>query len=121
MTSINARAARIVRHIRVRKKVKGSLLRPRLAVFRSLNHIYVQLIDDGAGHTLVAASTLDPSVKTRLEGKAKSSHAEIIGELIALKARDKGISEAVFDRGGYRYHGRVKALAEAARKAGLKF
>lgn len=121
MASINARAARIIRHARVRKKVKGSLSRPRLAVFRSLSHIYVQLIDDGAGHTLAAASTLDPSVKTRLEGKAKSSHAEIIGELIALKAREIGISEAVFDRGGYRYHGRVKALAEAARKAGLKF
>ena len=121
MASINARAARLVRHARVRRKVKGDVNRPRLAVFRSLNHIYAQIIDDGAGHTMAAASTVEPSVKTLLEGKSKSSHAEIVGEAIAQKAREKGIEEVVFDRGGYRYHGRVKALAEAARKAGLKF
>jgi len=121
MAKINSRAARLVRHARVRKKVSGEKTRPRMAVFRSLNHIYVQLIDDRAGHTLAAASTLDPEVRDKLESKPKSAQAEMVGEAIAGKARQQGIEEVVFDRGGYKYHGRVKNLAEAARKAGLKF
>ncbi len=121
MAKVNSRAARLIRHARVRSKIKGNSERPRLAVFRSLNHIYVQVIDDSQGHTLAAASTLDPALKTRLESKNKSSHAEMVGELIAEKAREKGITQVVFDRGGYKYHGRVKTLAEAARKAGLEF
>jgi large subunit ribosomal protein L18 len=121
MAKINARAARQVRHARVRRKVKGDSERPRLAVFRSLNHIYAQVIDDSCGHTLVAASTLDVAIRGTLENTNKSSHAEKVGELIAQKAREKGITKVVFDRGGYKYHGRVKNLAEAARKAGLEF
>ncbi|MDD4635227.1 MAG: 50S ribosomal protein L18 [Dehalococcoidales bacterium] len=121
MAKVNSRAARLIRHARVRSKVRGDSERPRLAVFRSLNHIYVQVIDDSCGHTLAAASTLDITIKDNLENKNKSSHAEMVGELIAQKAREKGITQVVFDRGGYKYHGRVKSLAEAARKAGLKF
>ncbi len=121
MAKGNARSARLVRHARVRNKVKGDASRPRLAVFKSLNHIYVQVIDDIQGHTLVAASTLETEVKDKLKGQTKSSHAGLVGELIARKSKDKGIKEVVFDRGGYKYHGRVKTLAEAARNAGLKF
>ncbi|MDD2471356.1 MAG: 50S ribosomal protein L18 [Dehalococcoidales bacterium] len=121
MAKVNSRAARLIRHARVRDKVRGTGERPRLAVFRSLNHIYVQVIDDSQGHTLAAASTLDAAIKERLENKNKSSHAEMVGELIAQKAREKGITQVVFDRGGYKYHGRVKSLADAARKAGLEF
>ena len=115
------RAARQRRHARVRAKVKGTTSRPRLCVFRSLNHIYAQVIDDLQGHTLVSASTLDPEIKGEVDGKAKSARSELVGSLIAKRATDKGISQVVFDRGGYKYHGRVKALAEAARQAGLKF
>jgi len=118
---LSVREARIRRHLRVRKKVKGTPQRPRLNVFRSLNHIYAQIIDDTAGHTLVAASTLDPELRGRLDGKRKTEQAALVGELIARRARDKGIVQVVFDRGGYKYHGRVKALAEAARQGGLKF
>ena len=94
---------------------------PRLAVFRSLNHIYAQVIDDTKGHTLVAASTLDSEVKSELEGKTKTGRSELVGSLVARRAIEKGIKQVAFDRGGNRYHGRVKALAEAARKEGLKF
>lgn len=121
MAKANSRAARLIRHARVRRKVRGDGARPRLAVFRSLNHIYVQIIDDSAGHTLAAASTLEPEVRDMLKDQSKSDHAGVIGELIASKAQEKGITEVVFDRGGYKYHGRVKTLADAARKAGLKF
>ncbi len=121
MSKANARFARLVRHARVRKKIRGNASRPRLAVFRSLNHIYVQLIDDDIGHTMAAASTLEADMKGKLENKQKTSRAELVGESIAKKAQDIGINEVVFDRGGNRYHGRVKALAESARKAGLKF
>ncbi|HXG36107.1 MAG TPA: 50S ribosomal protein L18 [Dehalococcoidia bacterium] len=116
-----AHAARIVRHQRVRKQLLGHGERPRLAVFRSLNHIYAQIIDDSAGRTLAAASDLEASVQGRRNGHKKTEVATMVGELIASKAREKGIKEVVFDRGGYKYHGRVKALAEAARKAGLVF
>ena len=90
-------------------------------VFRSLNHIYAQIIDDSKGHTLVAASTLEPEIKSEAAGKAKTGKAELVGSLIAKRALSKGITQVVFDRGGYKYHGRVKAVAEAARQAGLKF
>ena len=109
------------RHARVRAKVEGKTSRPRLCVFRSLNHIYAQVIDDSQGHTLISASTLDPEIKDEADGKAKKAKAELVGSLVARRAMDKGISQVVFDRGGYKYHGRVKMLAEAARQAGLKF
>lgn len=115
------REARIRRHARVRAKVKGTTERPRLSVFRSLSHIYAQVIDDTRGDTLASASTLDPEVKGEVVGKAKTEEAKLIGSLVAKRALSKGIKEVVFDRGGFKYHGRVKALADAAREAGLKF
>jgi large subunit ribosomal protein L18 len=115
------RLARKRRHTRVRAKITGTASRPRLCVFRSLNHIYAQVIDDIKGHTLVAASTLDPEIKGGADSKAKSAKAELVGSLVAKRASSTGIKQVVFDRGGYKYHGRVKALAEAARQAGLKF
>jgi large subunit ribosomal protein L18 len=113
--------ARARRHHRVRKKVNGTGEKPRLCVFRSLNHIYAQVIDDSQGHTLVTASTLDAEIAGDSKGKTKTGQAEMVGTLVAKRATDKGISQVAFDRGGSRYHGRVKALAEAARKGGLKF
>lgn len=113
--------ARQRRHARTRAKVQGTPSRPRLCVFRSLNHTYAQVIDDSKGHTLAYASTLDPEIKGKTDSKAKSAKAQLIGSLIAKQALAKGINQVVFDRGGYKYHGRVKALAEAARQAGLKF
>ena len=121
MTRVEPRLARKKRHTRVRAKVEGSASRPRLCVFRSLNHIYAQVIDDVKGHTLVTASTLDPEIKGEADSKAKSAKAALVGSLVAKRALSTGISQVVFDRGGYKYHGRVKALAEAARQAGLKF
>ncbi len=121
MGKIRPGAARLRRHARVRVKVQGTAAKPRLCVFRSLNHIYAQVIDDSARHTLVAASTLAPDIRGELNGKAKTERAGLVGLLVAKQARSKGISQVVFDRGGYQYHGRVKALAEAARKEGLKF
>jgi large subunit ribosomal protein L18 len=121
MAKSEPRIARHRRHRRVRAKVGGTTLRPRLCVFRSLNHIYAQVIDDYRGHTLTSASTLDPETKGEVDGKAKGAKAALIGSLIAKRAISKGINQVVFDRGGYKYHGRVKALAEAARQAGLKF
>jgi len=115
------RVARQRRHSRVRAKVAGTTLSPRLCVFRSLNHIYAQVIDDSRGHTLISASTLEPEIKSEAAGKAKTGRAELVGLLVAKRALSKGIKQVVFDRGGYKYHGRVKALAEAARQAGLKF
>ncbi len=113
--------ARYRRHARVRAKVKGTTSKPRLCVFRSLNHIYAQIIDDSQGHSLVAASTLDPETKDATNGKTKTNIAELVGTAIAKRALDQGVKQVVFDRGGYKYHGRIKALAEAARKSGLKF
>ncbi len=115
------RAARARRHIRVRKTLAGTPERPRLAVFRSSNHIYVQVIDDEARRTIVAASDLEESVRKARDGKKKSDVAALVGESLAKKAKEKGITAVVFDRGGFRYQGRVKALAEAARKGGLSF
>ncbi|MDP9237676.1 MAG: 50S ribosomal protein L18 [Chloroflexota bacterium] len=114
-----ARAARVRRHERVRKTVAGTPVRPRLAVFRSLTHIYVQVIDDEAGRTLAHASSVDKALKG--EKGNKSERAKAVGSAIAQKALDAGVTQVVFDRGGNRYHGRVKALAEAAREGGLQF
>jgi large subunit ribosomal protein L18 len=115
------RLARIRRHARVRAKVEGTTEKPRLSVFRSLNHIYAQVIDDTKGVTLASASTLDPEVNSSLEGKVKKSQAELVGQLVARRAMEKGVQQVVFDRGGYQYMGRIQALADAARKQGLKF
>jgi len=98
----------------------GIPLRPRLNIFRSLNHIYAQIIDDSQGHSLVAMSTLDPTVRNRIDGMSKTEKAKAVGTLLAEKALNRGIKQVVFDRGGYKYHGRIKALAEAARQAGLE-
>jgi len=106
-------------HVRIRRKVKGTAERPRLCVYRSLNHIYVQLIDDMAGATLVAAGSNEKTDGKKGGGNLMA--AKQIGKLIAERAKAKGVIQVVFDRGGYRYHGRVKALADAAREAGLKF
>ena len=114
-------ALRKKRHFRVRKKVYGTAERPRLNVYRSLSHIYAQVINDDLGVTLVAASTLSPELKGKLKSGGNVEAARAVGRLIAEKALAKGISKVVFDRGGYKYHGRVKALAEAAREAGLEF
>jgi len=121
MATVDTREARIRRHERVRKSVTGTAERPRLDVFRSLNNIYAQVIDDGKGTTLAAASSLDEEIKSQLEGKKKTDASKIVGTLIAKRAKEAGVGEVVFDRGGYRYQGRVKALADAAREGGLKF
>ncbi len=121
MSKSYTREARIRRHMRVREKIAGTGERPRLAVFRSLNHIYAQVIDDVKGQTLASASTLDADIKKDTKGKKKTAEATMVGTLIAKRARDKGIAQVAFDRGGFKYQGRVKALAEAARKGGLKF
>ena len=114
-----ARAARVRRHARVRKKVSGTAAKPRLAVYRSLTHIYAQVIDDERGHTLVAASSLDKDLKGAAGNK--TARAKAVGDALAQKAKGAGVETVVFDRGGNRFHGRVKALAEAAREGGLKF
>ncbi|MFC2038131.1 50S ribosomal protein L18 [Chloroflexota bacterium] len=115
------RLARQRRHARVRKGVYGTADRPRLAVFRSSRHIHAQVIDDTQSHTLVAASTLDVEVGPDLDGKDKTGQAEVVGEVLAKRALAAGIKKVVFDRGGFLYHGRVKALADAAREGGLEF
>ncbi len=109
------------RHIRVRNKISGTASKPRLNVFRSTNHIYAQLIDDVAGVTLVSASTMNADVKKDIEGKTKQEAAKIVGLAVGRMALAKGIEQAVFDRGGYLYMGRVQQLADGAREAGLKF
>ena len=113
------KALRAKRHLRVRKKISGTPERPRLSVYRSEKNIYAQIIDDVNAVTLVSASTVDKELKVNAGGKKEA--AKMIGEAVAKRALDKGITEVVFDRGGYVYHGRVQALAEAAREAGLKF
>ncbi len=115
------RAARKRRHARVRAKIRGTGERPRLSVFRSLNHTYAQVIDDTLGHTIASASTLDREIMADEERRTKTGAAQLVGRLIAKRAMEKGVSQVVFDRGGYKYHGRVKALAEAAREGGLVF
>jgi len=115
------RSKRIARHLRVRRKIHGTADRPRLAVFRSLRHIYAQLIDDGQGVTLAAASSLDNGVRSTSKGKTKSTISSEVGFLIGRRAKENGLDRIVFDRGGNKYHGRLKALGEAARKEGLIF
>lgn len=110
------------RHVRVRAKVNGTAVRPRLNVFRSSAHIYAQVIDDGQGHTLVAASDLEDAVRERAgEGAPKAARAKAVGAIIAERAKEAGIDSVVFDRGGFLYHGRIKAVADGAREGGLKF
>ncbi len=109
------------RHRRLRKRVHGTAERPRLNVFRSLRHIYAQVIEDDTGRTLAAASTLDPEVRSEAQGLNKTEAARLVGQVVARRALAKGIARVVFDRGGYRYHGRVAAVAEGARSGGLEF
>lgn len=117
----SVKEARDRRHERIRKKVIGTSVRPRLSVYRSLNHMHAQIIDDTKGHTIISASSLDKEFKDKKSHKGNIETAKQIGELIAKRALGKGVKKVVFDRGGYLYHGRVKALAEAAREAGLEF
>ena len=115
---------REIRHVRIRQLIKGTAERPRLAVFRSVGHIYAQVIDDMAGHTLAAASSTEPALKSVFAGKTRGGNlagAEALGQVIAERLQSKGIKKVVFDRGGNLYHGRVRAVADAARKAGLEF
>ena len=118
---INKNQDRLKRHKRVRAKIKGTAETPRLSVYRTLNHIYAQIIDDVKGNTLVTASTLDKSLKASLAEMDKKAQAYAVGELLAKKAKEKNIEEVVFDRGGYLYTGRVQNLADGARNGGLKF
>jgi large subunit ribosomal protein L18 len=119
--SEKSRIARKRRQKYVRLKVTGTAERPRLNVFRSLHHIYAQLIDDSTGHTLISASTVDKEVAAMIAGKKKKEQATIVGKVVAERAKSAGLSQVVFDRGGYLYHGRVKALADGAREGGLEF
>jgi len=113
--------ARVRRHLRVRKKISGTPEMPRLNVYRSLAEIYAQVIDDEAGRTLASASSIDHDLRAELVGKKKSDQARLVGKALADRAKAKGIRKVVFDRGGYRYIGRVKALADGAREGGLEF
>ena len=117
--SRNAHRQRI--HGRMRRDLSGTQERPRLCVFRSLRHIHAQIIDDRAGRTLVSASSLDGNVKNEIRGGGNIAASKVVGKIIAQRAKNAGIESVVFDRGGYKYHGRVQALADAAREAGLKF
>ena len=121
MAKLSRKKQRLRRHARVRKHLSGNANRPRLAVFRSNEEIYAQVIDDVAGHTMTAASSIDHALRGQVEGKNKTEKSRLVGKLVAERAKEKGISQVVFDRGGFRYIGRVKALAEAAREAGLEF
>ena len=121
LKKLDRKVSRARRHLRLRKGIAGTPERPRLAVFRSLNHIYAQIVDDIAGRTLVSASTLDAEAKARTSTGGNVEAAKVVGDLVAKRAVEKGLSKVVFDRGGSLYHGRVKALAEAAREAGLEF
>ncbi len=113
--------ARVRRHTRVRKNVSGTSARPRLNVFRSLAEIYAQVIDDEAGSTLISASSVDHELRAKMDGLKKTEQAQLVGKTLAERAKAKGIQQVVFDRGGYRYIGRIKALADGAREGGLEF
>ncbi|MEW5829129.1 MAG: 50S ribosomal protein L18 [Chloroflexota bacterium] len=121
MAGNNRSIARIRRHARVRKQLSGTAERPRLSVFRSLTEIYAQVIDDQAGNTLVSASTIDQELRAKMKDLPKSEQAKLVGMAVAERAKSKGIDSVVFDRGGFRYVGRIKALADGAREGGLKF
>jgi len=119
--AIKKRLGRQRRQNRVRARVSGTAARPRLNVFRSLDNIYAQVINDEVGHTLVSASTVDKEVAAAVVGKTKKEAAKVVGQLVAQRAKAAGVNQVVFDRGGYRYHGRIAALAEGAREGGLEF
>jgi large subunit ribosomal protein L18 len=122
MAKATAHDLRVRRHRRLRKRVSGTAQQPRLCVFRSNLHIYAQVIDDEAGHTLVSASTKDKDARSTIkDDNKKTEQAKMIGQIVAERALQAGIEQVVFDRGGYKYHGRIKALADGAREAGLKF
>src|SRR2546428_5230718 len=121
MPKVSSNEVRLRIHERIRKRLTGSPARPRLAVFRSNKHIYAQIIDDSKGTTVIAASSLDVDAKKDLKGGGNVTAAKAVGKLVAERAKAKGIDVVLFDRGGYLYHGRIKALADAAREAGLKF
>src|SRR5574339_1127967 len=117
----NRKEIKLRKHVRIRKKIQGPPERPRLGVFRSLNHIYAQVIDDTSGRTLASVDSRAPDFRSKAKAGGNVAAAKIVGELLAQRAKAAGISRVVFDRGGYQYHGRVKALADAARAAGLAF
>lgn len=119
--TVKSELSRLKRHQRIRKNIKGTKEKPRLSIHRSLNNLFIQLIDDIEGKTLCAVSSLDKRFKEKSKTGGNVKSAEVLGELLAKEAKDKGIKKVVFDRGGYLYHGRIKALADAARKAGLEF
>ncbi len=121
MAKLSRSEARIRRHKRVRLNLAGTADRPRLSVYRSLDAIYAQVIDDAAGVTIASASTIDRALKGEMDGKTKTEQAKLVGKAIAERLQEKGIKNVVFDRGGFRYFGRVKALADGAREAGLEF
>lgn len=121
MAEKNRSEARIRRHVRVRINVQGTQQRPRLSVFRSLSEIYAQVIDDQTGHTVVSASTIDQELRDQVKGLKKSEQAKMVGKTLAERAKAKGVQAVVFDRGGFKYSGRVKALADGAREGGLEF
>ncbi|HZW03028.1 MAG TPA: 50S ribosomal protein L18 [Anaerolineaceae bacterium] len=121
MAKMSRSEARIRRHNRVRKHISGTPERPRLAVYRSLADIYAQVIDDQGGQTLVSASSIDRALREKMSGLSKTEQAKLVGQAVAERAKEKGIDTVVFDRGGFRYIGRVKALADAARESGLEF
>ena len=119
--AVKSRLARKRRHRRIRMKLSGTAVRPRMNIFRSLDNIFVQVIDDERGHTLASASTIDKELRAQMDGKTKTEQAQLVGKVIAERAQAADVTEVVFDRGGYIYHGRVKALADGAREGGLKF
>jgi len=121
MAKTNRAEQRLRRHRRVRKNISGTAVKPRLNVYRSLAEIYAQVIDDEKGVTLASASTIDRELKDKVQGLKKTEQAQMVGRLVSKRAQEKGIKTVVFDRGGFRYIGRVKALADAAREAGLEF
>jgi len=121
MANNSRSVARIRRHARVRKSISGSPERPRLNVFRSVTEIYAQVIDDQSGHTLASASSVDGELRAKMDGLNKTERAKLVGQTVAERAKNKGITSVVFDRGGFRYMGRIKALADGARESGLQF
>jgi large subunit ribosomal protein L18 len=121
MFTRDRRGPRDVRHVRLRQKVRGSAARPRLAVFRSMNHIYAQIVDDDAGRTMLAVDSRSKEFRGHHKTGGNVAAAKAVGELLAQKAKGAGVQQVVFDRGGYKYHGRIKALADAARAGGLVF
>ena len=115
------KSMRLMRHARVRRRLIGTADRPRLSVFRALNHVYAQIIDDGEGSTLAAASSVESEVRQRKDGLSKTDVSRVVGRLLADRAKERGVTTVVFDRGGYKYHGRVKALADVLREEGIVF